>query len=380
MKKRIVMTLLAAVMGISLVACGDVSAPAKNETETAVEEEHGEDGCEDEEEAEEADGDSKDKEEAKEKDEDKASSEEAEVPHVEENIDIADTGLANDSMIAGWDVTKQPENDVDNRTNVSLSNMKKIGLKALPDDSMGMVYLSPNKSGTGRDMIFGTRELVMYFQRKDVKPGDGTISVFNCDGDTPICSVNAKQSVKAYDTSDGTFELLGWETGTRVVITLPFPLDHDERFYITADAGCFKAEGDDGVIESKAIVKDAWTIDVAEYGFIPQLPSGSNVYVGGSMDIAFYIHNRCKKAEITSFDENRIRFSKTEIREDKTIEVKFYQIGEAECMITFYDTDDNILGQSKLIFKADMDPNGELDADEDKAEEKNDDSNNTLNL
>lgn len=387
MKRKLAIGLLVTLLGISTVACGKVAAPANDaavETSEAVDEVAADAETEKEEdkeaEVEAEKEDEKQDEEAVAESKDDAE----EVPHVEENIDIAETELSKDSMISGWDVTKQPENVVDNRTNVSLSNMKKIGLKALPDDAMGMVYLAPNTTGTGRDMLFGTRELVMYFQRQGVNAGEGTISVFNSRDDSPICSVNAKKSVKSYDDSDGTFELLGWEKGTRVVISLPFPLDHNETFYITADEGCFVADTDNGTVKSKAIKKNAWELDVAEYGVIPQLPSGSDVYVGGSMDIAFYIQGRCKKAEITSFDENRVRFSKTEIREDKVIEAKFYQLGQDECMVTFYDNDDNILGQTKLIYIAEMDPNTDLKADsndnKEKDNEKSDDSNNTLNL
>lgn len=369
MKKRLVVAMLAVMLGISTVACSRDSFSKSSDADKADEE-----VLDDEEDAD--DKEAEDEETEDPKDEDKSE----EVPHAEENIDIGETELANDSMIAGWDVAKQPENEVDNRTNISLSNMKKIGLKALPDDSMGMVYLAPNKSGTGRDMLFGTRELVMYFQREDVKPGSGTISVFREEDDLPICSVNVKQSVKSYGADDETFGLLGWETGTRVVITLPFPLDHSERFYVTADAGAFKADTDNGKVESKAIKKGAWTFDVAEYGVIPQLPSGSNVYVGGSMDIAFYIQGRCKKAVISSFDENRVRFSKTEIREAKKIEAKFYQIGQDDCIVTFYDNDDNILGQTRLIYMADMDPAGELNPADDKNEDDSEDNDNILDL
>ncbi len=376
MKIKIVSILLAISLAASLVGCGSVvekkdaqavSEETPEDTEEA-EEEEAEEVKEDKEEPEEAEKE----EETKEASDEEEAEEEEEVPQAEESIDVSETEYAKESEISGWVLDAQPAHEVDNHTNVAISNVQKQPIGKLPDDAMGAVYLSPT-TGSGRDMLFGTRELTLYFQRTGVKPGEGTLSVFRSSDDAAICSVNIAKSARSYTKDDGVFSRLGWENGTRVVVSLPFPLDHNETFYVTADKGCFVADD----IESKAIKKGIWEFDVAEYGVIPELPSGSDVYVGGSMEVMVYVHGRADKAMITTLDENRVRLSSTDTEKDRKIDAKFYQLGEDSFVVTFFDRDDNVLGQTTLTYSASMPPE---DLKEDKPAKQSNSSSNTVEL
>ena len=150
-----------------------------------------------------------------------------------------------------------------------------------------------------------------------------------------------------------TFNLLGWNGGTHLIIQLKETPASGEAYYVNLEEGAFTSQ--DGAILSKAIQdKTTWSYGVAPYGIIPARPSGSDVLVGDVLSADILIRQPAVLAKIENYDENRVRFNDKEFEQDAKLEIKIYQIGEDPFTVTFYDNDDNPLGSITLSYTASM--------------------------
>ena len=180
--------------------------------------------------------------------------------------------------------------------------------------------------------------------------------------DSVIEEINLKDTQKcSIGEADTTFNLLGWNGGTHLIIQLKETPASGEAYYVNLEEGAFTSQ--DGAILSKAIQdKTTWSYGVAPYGVIPARPSGSDVLVGDVLSADILIRQPAVLAKIENYDENRVRFNDKEFEQDAKLEIKIYQIGEDPFTVTFYDNDDNPLGSITLSYTASMPPEPEEEA------------------
>ena len=143
--------------------------------------------------------------------------------------------------------------------------------------------------------------------------------------DSVIEEINLKDTQKcSIGEADTTFNLLGWNGGTHLIIQLKETPASGEAYYVNLEEGAFTSQ--DGAILSKAIQdKTTWSYGVAPYGVIPARPSGSDVLVGDVLSADILIRQPAVLAKIENYDENRVRFNDKEFEQDAKLEIKIYQ-------------------------------------------------------
>lgn len=317
MKKRISMLLLATVLCTSLTACGN--QPGQTQQPTTE------------------------------------NAPEATAPETADNT-------APDAASPGTDTTGEPVQTPENplagaATEAPSGEANDTELTA---DSIGPVSFTPNEKGYS--MVYGANTLHAYFKRQNVVPGNGKMMIRKTSDDSVIEEIDLKDTRKcSIGEADTTFDLLGWNGGTHLIIQLKDTPASGEAYYVNLEAGAFTSQ--DGAIQSKAIQdKTTWSYGVAAYGVLPALPSGSQVLVGDVLSADILIRQPAVLAKIENYDENRVRFNDKEFEQDAKLEIKIYQIGEDPFTVTFYDDDDNPLGSITLSYTASMPPEPEEEA------------------
>lgn len=227
----------------------------------------------------------------------------------------------------------------------------------LPADSIGAVSFMPNEKGYS--MVYGDATLHVYFMRKNVLAGTGQMTVHRYADDAVVETIDLQNEASCMlGEQDSMFYLLGWEGGTHFVIRLKDTPSSGELYYVNLEEGAFISQ--DGSIRSKAITDNTtWCYGIADYGVIPKLPSGSEVYVGDTLSANILIRQPAAYAKIENYDENRVRFNEKEFEKDGKLEIRIYQIGEDPFTVTFYDANDDPLGSIRLYYTASMPPEPE---------------------
>ncbi|WWR16868.1 hypothetical protein V1224_05395 [Lachnospiraceae bacterium JLR.KK008] len=227
----------------------------------------------------------------------------------------------------------------------------------LPGDSIGPVSFMPNEKGYY--MVYGSNTLHAYFKRQDVIPGTGKMTVHRLSDDSVVEEINLEDKEKCLvGEQDSTFSLLGWNSGTHLVIRLADTPESGETYYVNLEEGAFTSS--DGTIRSKELTDaSSWCYGVANYGVVPSLPSGSAVFVGDVLTADILVRKPAVLARVENYDENRVRFNEKEFQQDGKLDIKIYQLGEDPFTVTFYDEDDNPLGSITLSYTASMPPQPE---------------------
>lgn len=227
----------------------------------------------------------------------------------------------------------------------------------LPEDSIGAVSFMPNEKGYS--MVYGDDTLHIYFMRQNVLPGTGRMNVLRYADDAVVETIDLQNEASCTPgEQDSMFYLLGWEGGTHFVIHLKETPSSGELYYVNLEEGAFTSQ--DGSIRSKAVSDNTtWCYGIADYGVIPKLPSGSEVYVGDTLTANILIRQPAAYAKIENYDENRVRFNEKEFEKDGKLDIRIYQIGEDPFTVTFYDNEDNPIGSIRLCYTASMPPEPE---------------------
>lgn len=225
------------------------------------------------------------------------------------------------------------------------------------EESIGEVSFTPNSPDYA--MVYGDNILHAYFKRHNVLPGTGKMTIRKLSDDSLVEEINLLDNNNCgVATPDSTFDLLGWNGGTHLIIKLNKRPQPGESYYVNLEEGAFVT--DDGQIASKAVTDAAtWRYDVATYGVIPQLASGSPVYVGDTLYADILVRSPAAVAKIENYDENRVRFNEKEFKKDGKLEIRIYQLGDDPFTVNFYDNEKNRIGSLTLTYTASMPPEPE---------------------
>lgn len=225
------------------------------------------------------------------------------------------------------------------------------------ETSIGPVSFTPNDNGFS--MVYGNTTLHAYFKRQNVVPGDGKFVLHNAADDSVVEEIDLRDSSKCYVAeADSMFYMLGWNNGTHIVIQLKDTPKLGQSYYATLEEGAFTSQ--DGTIRSKAVTdKSIWPMNIAEYGVLPDVKSGSSVYVGDVLKAQIILKAPAVTAKVENYDENRVRFNDKEFTQSGQLEIKIYQIGDDPFHVNFYDDHENLLGTARISYNAAMPPEPE---------------------
>lgn len=246
-------------------------------------------------------------------------------------------------------------------TSSASDNQQAAGSEAaeetLDETSIGPVSFTPNDNGFS--MVYGNTTLHAYFKRQNVVPGDGKFVLHNAADDSVVEEIDLRDNSKCYVAeADSMFYMLGWDNGTHIVIQLKDTPKLGQSYYATLEEGAFTSQ--DGTIRSKAVTdKSIWQMNIAEYGVLPDVKSGSSVYVGDVLKAKVILKAPAVTAKVENYDENRVRFNDKEFTQSGELEIKIYQIGDDPFNVNFYDDDDNLLGTARISYNATMPPEPE---------------------
>lgn len=230
----------------------------------------------------------------------------------------------------------------------------------LTDESIGAVSFLP--SGGDFPLVYGNNTLHAYFKRQNVVPGSGKMVIKKASDDTVVEEINLQDQDKCtVGEQDSTFQILGWNGGTHLVIRLKEMPAPGETYYVNLEEGAFVSQ--DGSIASKAVTDSStWSYTTARYGIVLNTPNGSDVYVDDVLSGDIIIQGEAVKAEIGNYDENRVRFNEKEFKESGKLEIKIYQIGVDSFTVTYYDAEDNPIGAITVSYTASIKPEPEEEA------------------
>jgi len=229
----------------------------------------------------------------------------------------------------------------------------------LTDESIGAVSFLP--SGEDLPLVYGNDKLHAYFKRQNVIPG-GRMTVKKVSDDSVVEEIDLTDKSRCtVGEQDSTFDLLGWNGGTHLVIQLKSMPAPSESYYVTLEEGAFMSQ--DGSIASKEVTDSSvWQFDVARYGIALATPNGSDVYVDDVLSADIIIQGEAVKAEISNYDENRVRFNEKEFKESGKLEIKIYQIGEDSFTVTYYNAEDDPIGAITVSYTASVKPEPQEEA------------------
>lgn len=221
-------------------------------------------------------------------------------------------------------------------------------------DSIGPVSFIPNEKAYS--MVYGDSTLHAYFMRQQVLPGTRKMIVRKFSDDSIVETIDLQNEASCtVGEQDSMFYLLGWESGSHFVIHLKEAPLSGELYYVNLEEGAFTSQ-DKTILSKEVSDKETWCYGVADYGIIPSLPSGSQVYVGDVLTARILVRQPAAYAKVENYDENRVRFNEKEFEADGKLEIRIYQIGEDPFTVTFYDAEDNPIGSIRLSYSASMPP------------------------
>lgn len=263
---------------------------------------------------------------------------------------------ATDSKTETTENQEAPENPNKTETEAEAD----AATEPLTDESIGAVSFMP--SGQDFPLVYGNNVLHAYFKRQNVMAGSGKMIIKKASDNTVVEEIDLQDKNKCtVGEIDSTFQILGWNGGTHLVIRLKDMPAQGETYYVNLEEGAFVSQ--DGSIASKAITDSStWKYSTAEYGIILNTPNGSDVYVDDVLSGEIIIQGEAVKAEISNYDENRVRFNEKEFKESGELEIKIYQIGVDSFTVTYYDRENNPIGVITVSYTASIKPEPEEEA------------------
>lgn len=190
----------------------------------------------------------------------------------------------------------------------------------------------------------GSNELSISFQRSDVLPGSGTITLYNAADSSIIETINMQDTTKVGMEALSSEELtkLGWAGGNKVVVYLSNPLAQSTSYFVALSEDALSSI--DGIGHSEA-TPDAytWMIQTSEYGFgLDKTPKG----ITAGSAIAGHVMmdgTAATRACIENADPAVVTFDTTEFMASGSFTATFAQAGTTSFQVSFYDETGNVL-------------------------------------
>lgn len=203
-------------------------------------------------------------------------------------------------------------------------------------NSVGLMAFYPNNT---EEMfaLAGTNTFTLYFQNKQIEPGEGKIGVYNAQSNAIYTSVEAtdkdKFDVEVMD--DIGKSLTGWEDGTKIDIYFDKVFMPGTSYYILMDEGAFNL----GEVKSEAITNSSLiTFSTKNYGVdMAGVNFDKNYNVGDSVSFTVLVDGEDSTMyALKAYDTSFIEASPINGSSDTDLALKFLKKGNPSITISFY--------------------------------------------
>ena len=127
--------------------------------------------------------------------------------------------------------------------------------------------------------------LEIYLPNPDISLGEGTVTLWNADGEVCVLDVKNPTQVELRDLEESELEAMHWGSGKCVEMHLPISLKFDENYYVTMDEGTLTSNG--GKVKSMPIPYSD-KVDITEQYWTPAVSGdygvGGLYYTAGSAE------------------------------------------------------------------------------------------------
>lgn len=198
----------------------------------------------------------------------------------------------------------------------------------LPDDSIGLVYLTPN--GTN---LAGWQTMALMFMRDTVETGAGRITIEDSDGNV-FASIDVADSerVVPQEVTESELGMLNYRSCSAFTILLDEPLKPNATYGVAVDAGAF-ASGD---IAIREISPDDWRIETLGFGTgATDIPLVGTMSVGTAYTTEYLLDESVRRVTVVPSEPNIAEFSTDELTETGTLTVTPQKEGVLSFTVTF---------------------------------------------
>lgn len=268
-----------------------------------------------------------------------------EVPSDDETAgeeEVPDGAIA-DEVISGEQTEESAETESLTESEDPNAGLSTLQLELIPISEF--VFSPLTSDATGYQVYdAGTNELTIRFQRTDVIPGSGTISLYNAADSSLIETINMNDADRVGMEALSSEELsqLGWSGGSKVVVYLSNPLKQSSNYFVTLSQDALASV--DGIGTSEA-TPDAytWMIQTSEFGFgLNKAPNG--ITAGSSITGEVMMDGTAAaRACIKNADPAFVTFDTTEFMASGAFTATFAQAGTSSFQVSFYDEGGNLL-------------------------------------
>lgn len=186
-------------------------------------------------------------------------------------------------------------------------------------EKLGYMMFYPNAKE--QISVHGTKLLIIYLPREDVRAGDGHLTLISDDrGEEWSVAFNNTEFVNVRPMVEDELNSLIWGSGTCFEITLPVSLRLGCTYNIDMDRGCIIADVGKGIVndESKSVATRAFTMET-DYGVSElsyQFEVGDDTYenrtgsavAGDRLRFDLVLGGAAKSATVVSWSNGAISF------------------------------------------------------------------------
>lgn len=253
---------------------------------------------------------------------------------------VVDGTVVEDAVVDGTVSVDGTDEVVTEDPNAGITTLQ---LELIP---LSELVLNPLTSDSTGYQVYaaGSNELSISFQRSDVLPGSGTITLYNAADSSIIETINMQDTTKVGMEALSNEELtkLGWAGGNKVVVYLSSPLKQSTSYFVALSEDALSSI--DGIGHSEA-TPDAytWTIQTSEYGFgLDKTPNG--ITAGSSIAGQVMMDGTAAtRACIENADPAVVTFDTTEFMASGSFTATFAQAGTTSFQVSFYDEAGSVL-------------------------------------
>lgn len=251
-----------------------------------------------------------------------------------------------DGAAEGTEVTEAPQTAAEELPEIP-EDVQTEGMTEAGDDTvtlnLEMIPLSefvfaPVTSESTSYKVYpaGISELEISFQRADITAGSGTLSLYNAADSSLVETIplSDPERMAIVPLNAKELEELGWESGSKAVISLEEPLAQNSSYFVALSQDAFSTQ--DGIGSSEPTQDSyTWVIQTSWYGLAMEKPAdgmtaGSTIPAEVLMD-----GSGADYAYIENADPAMVSFDQTEFWANGGLNITFLQAGETTFRVVF---------------------------------------------
>ncbi len=198
----------------------------------------------------------------------------------------------------------------------------------------------------------GTNEIILYFEKNDIVPNTGYISIYNSFTGILYDTIDVSDSKRCMigDFDETAIQYSGWNDGSCIHLFFDKSFELDTTYYITMEEACFMTI-DEQVCSQEQTPKDGLFFGTTTYGLNAADTSVVDIFaIGDTWNIGIYLDQTAVSAIITEYDGRKVSFDKTTLTSSGNFTIEFLSSGDSSIEISFYDAAGNKVNSVSFSF------------------------------